>query len=587
MKSELKNRSIKQYFLMVCIFGMLLMSIGEVVRAEGDHYTVYINQIKQPHLYVDSKELLNSLETGAAFRVLTTKECVYRNYTVSDLDKSVENALDIESKIIYLMDFVTDGCVWEDGVTITGVIRVTELVHVYFKHITERGCVAYDAGYVARHSEVIKARESGGTFPVYNSDGVVQGYYNPKDFMEGQYGDLTKYSSIWDYVSKDYPILSDMIDYNKSYSNFQQGDIVSLVRMDTYAKPGEGCLMLYIYDPEMYPKQTYIVLDDGNKISYLTDYHTKAMQRTVKLSKKIDKKYTGKKFKYAEEHSMGHKDDEEQLKVIAKKVTKGCKTNYEKAYAIAKWMSMNLKYDLYKRSSQGFAGRGGVCGDFSQWFQYMCMEVDVPCIGVISEMHNHGWNAVYVDGHWMIIDLTEDVDNVSGDRARFNSKLICDNEKDAKIWKQSTEFVGIKIKKGKKITQNGITYKITNCQKNDYTVSVVAAKANKRKEIDIPAWIRYDGVFLRVTEINCNFKDGNYQLKEVCIGDNVKKIKGNIATKNTIEILFISEKIKDWSKVKLGCKNSAEVAIIVPKSVYKTYKKKIKAKKSKVEFGYI
>ena len=470
------------------------------------------------------------------------------------------------------------------------------IVRVYFKCITERGCETKDEGCYAYKSDISQAKQTGIEFPVYNGDGTIRGNYSLDVFQESQYGDLFKPSSIWDYVSKDYPISNDSVDYSRDYSKLKAGDVVILCRLSSFVNPERRTLLLKIYDPEMYKKINcpVITLDDGNTLCYCEDNTKNALVRTVKLSKKIDKKYTGKKIKYGEDASFEYQEEEE-LKIIAKNVTKDCETNYEKVYAIANWMAKNLNYntgyisamagetDTYKPN--GLDTRLGVCGDFSNWFQYMCIEVGVPCVGIVSELHSHGFNAVYVDDYWMIIDLTNMI-GTSYDNAIFCSKQIDDIDRDATVWKDTVEVVGDKVKKGKKITKGNITYKITSCSKNNYEVAVVSAKADRHGEIDLWDTVKIHGVWMRITDIKCSFKEGKNKLKKVSIGRYVKNIKGNIATKNTMRIYVGSDKIKNWSKVRIGCKNSRDVTIMVPKEVYKTYKKKIKAKKSKVKVTY-
>jgi len=47
---------------------------------------------------------------------------------------------------------------------------------------------------------------------------------------------------------------------------------------------------------------------------------------------------------------------------------------------------------------------GGACGTFSEAFNYLCHRAEIPCVKVQSE--THGWNVVYVDGHWYVVDIT-------------------------------------------------------------------------------------------------------------------------------------------------------------------------------------
>ena len=44
------------------------------------------------------------------------------------------------------------------------------------------------------------------------------------------------------------------------------------------------------------------------------------------------------------------------------------------------------------------------CGVYSEEFHYLCQRADIPCVKVQSE--THGWNEVFVDGRWYVIDIT-------------------------------------------------------------------------------------------------------------------------------------------------------------------------------------
>ena len=46
----------------------------------------------------------------------------------------------------------------------------------------------------------------------------------------------------------------------------------------------------------------------------------------------------------------------------------------------------------------------GTCGAYTSNFEYLCQRVNIPCIMIIGE--NHSWNAVYVEGKWLYVDVT-------------------------------------------------------------------------------------------------------------------------------------------------------------------------------------
>lgn len=51
----------------------------------------------------------------------------------------------------------------------------------------------------------------------------------------------------------------------------------------------------------------------------------------------------------------------------------------------------------------------GTCGDYSDAINYLCQRAGIPCVMIVSE--THGWNEVFVDGKWLVLDATaNDID---------------------------------------------------------------------------------------------------------------------------------------------------------------------------------
>lgn len=48
----------------------------------------------------------------------------------------------------------------------------------------------------------------------------------------------------------------------------------------------------------------------------------------------------------------------------------------------------------------------GACMAYAQSFQFLCDRAGIPCILVVSDIHQ--WNEVYVEGRWWAVDLTAD-----------------------------------------------------------------------------------------------------------------------------------------------------------------------------------
>lgn len=93
-----------------------------------------------------------------------------------------------------------------------------------------------------------------------------------------------------------------------------------------------------------------------------------------------------------------------------------------KLYVINEWVSNNIAYDWYAASygnsraimnGMDFSGkysvyelRAGVCYDYANIIGIMCRAHGIPAITIGSESMNHVWNAVYVNGRWIEVDIT-------------------------------------------------------------------------------------------------------------------------------------------------------------------------------------
>ena len=66
-------------------------------------------------------------------------------------------------------------------------------------------------------------------------------------------------------------------------------------------------------------------------------------------------------------------------------------------------------YKVYDGTYDTYQTRIGVCADFTNILATMCRAQGIPCI--MLETRTHSWNAVYVNGNWVEIDMTVDIDN--------------------------------------------------------------------------------------------------------------------------------------------------------------------------------
>ncbi len=95
-----------------------------------------------------------------------------------------------------------------------------------------------------------------------------------------------------------------------------------------------------------------------------------------------------------------------------------------KALLLHDWMTENLIYDSYKVNYlenpryYGHYNTGlyylsdcmvGVCRDYVNIYAIMCRKHGIPCIILGNNAKGHVWNAVYLDGEWLEVDLTGDI----------------------------------------------------------------------------------------------------------------------------------------------------------------------------------
>ena len=147
------------------------------------------------------------------------------------------------------------------------------------------------------------------------------------------------------------------------------------------------------------------------------------------------------------------------------------------------------------------------------------------------------------------------------------AKLPAESEKP-----QPEEQTG--LKKGQKITVKGYTYKVKNASE----VIFMGVKNKKAKTLTIPAKVKLNGKYYKVTELAAKSLKG-VQAKTIVIGSQVKVI-GKSAMQNCKKLKTL--KIKSTKLKKVG-KNafrgvSKKAKVIVPKKMKSTYKKLLKGK---------
>lgn len=124
------------------------------------------------------------------------------------------------------------------------------------------------------------------------------------------------------------------------------------------------------------------------------------------------------------------KETEKMAKKIVEKVTKNCKTDYEKEIAVYNWMYKNISGDstntisVSNRANNTYTpggvlnGKKAVCVGYATTFRLFMEMLDIECHVVHNDYHS--WDLVKLDdGNWYHVDIYSDVSG-SSQYANFN-----------------------------------------------------------------------------------------------------------------------------------------------------------------------
>lgn len=85
-------------------------------------------------------------------------------------------------------------------------------------------------------------------------------------------------------------------------------------------------------------------------------------------------------------------------------------TDREKVKVFNSYLCDLLEYEVSATSTESviFSEHSspvkGRCANYAGALSFICDAAGIPCIQVSS--HNHTWNEVYVDGQWLVVDVT-------------------------------------------------------------------------------------------------------------------------------------------------------------------------------------
>lgn len=157
--------------------------------------------------------------------------------------------------------------------------------------------------------------------------------------------------------------------------------------------------------------------DNGSELCW--EY---APQLTNDTFRYLDEIYIQKYPAMALRWTQGTNADKQVLQKLADTITAGCKTNREKAEAVAGWIKRNIRYQEgsgYFYAIDVFYAREGNCASYAQLMQTLMRLEGIPAVYgdgyrmdtksmTVEQMRaldvGHAWCFVYLDGHWELYD---------------------------------------------------------------------------------------------------------------------------------------------------------------------------------------
>jgi transglutaminase-like putative cysteine protease len=133
--------------------------------------------------------------------------------------------------------------------------------------------------------------------------------------------------------------------------------------------------------------------------------------------------------------------DDPEIASLAKTITDGKNSDYEKAKVIHQWVAGNIWYnndelhfifDIDAERHEGenpltstyvLRNKRSICGGFANLTVALLRAVDIPSKGITGSAggNAHGWTEAYVDARWINMDTTWDCKNIY-ENGKFSSK---------------------------------------------------------------------------------------------------------------------------------------------------------------------
>lgn len=199
-------------------------------------------------------------------------------------------------------------------------------------------------------------------------------------------------------------------------------------------KAGESyfiSLIVTFSDHSFYDEAPVISMnDDGEVFFVMAKPYEINRQRMEKLS------MFGDPYESFTKDQRDIEFDQPDVKKLAEELTKDCKNDYEKVFAIYSYMTSEMYYDLDQLDYDNDVGyqddvltllrrKIAICEGFSNVFVGLCRCCGIPASEVYGSGYeydvmwlyidvdnmtdsNHAWNVVYIDGKWHSLDITWD-----------------------------------------------------------------------------------------------------------------------------------------------------------------------------------
>lgn len=115
---------------------------------------------------------------------------------------------------------------------------------------------------------------------------------------------------------------------------------------------------------------------------------------------------------------IGKEDSE--IRNVVNGIIQSKSNDYDRLFAIHEWIADNLYFDSSKTSSEAlevFHSKVANSTGYASLFSLMCRIAEIPCniamggfdgVGIYGSIYNHAWNEAFVDGRWIIVDVTSD-----------------------------------------------------------------------------------------------------------------------------------------------------------------------------------